>query len=575
MSGIFHFHDGSSSLPAINVIQNAVSQLGLSQTLERDGSEWVRSVINADILEQSFSEFYGESIVSNLVLASIATSDAILNASVSSTIVLAQSVNDSGGRVASESSQFVVVYDSGGPSASEGLFVYIDSSDGEAKLASFDGEYEVAGMLASDYVPGQNSTVKTEGKIELGDWTDVAGTATLTPGATYYLASNGQMTTTLPITGRVVVLGRALKSLEFDLEIDIKEPNSYLYSLVYDTDAGLVEPPSLLNDTFTDPNGTNVLSGHVGETGHVWSRQPASVSTSVLIHSNRAYAGINSWFGISDVDVSANYDYTSTAHIYIHSVIGSTSNRCGVTVRTSTTSPLLGYSARLRNGSIEFQKMGVGTLATVSLTLVVGETYTLSLTCSGSTTTELSCQCVRMSDGYYLESSGGTFSPTPGACWTYTDSSGAYATGVPGMAMSQATTTTGYHVDRYIAQDTSPVGRLGPAIKGLWVYIDSATGEAKAATSEETLAKAEVAGVAIEQITPATAGSFISSGYIELPDWTSIASVASLTPGVTYYLTTAGLMSSTPPVTGYVVTLGRAMTAQQFDVDIRLPVGIT
>ena len=47
------------------------------------------------------------------------------------------------------------------------------------------------------------------GVVMLTDWTFIAGTATITPGAVYYLG-NGTITTVAPSTGYCVVVGRAL-----------------------------------------------------------------------------------------------------------------------------------------------------------------------------------------------------------------------------------------------------------------------------------------------------------------------------------------------------------------------------
>jgi hypothetical protein len=232
MSGIICVHP-QSSLPAIQVVQNTYSDLGLTQTLERDGSEWTRSVLNDSLVEQSFSEFYGESVSSTLVLVSASTSDALLGASQSSTIVFTETVTVAGGRTDSgggggggdnTSNTFTITYDSGGPSAVEGMVVYIDPADGEAKLAASDSTEvvaEVAGFLTAAYVAGDTASVVTEGDLTLEDWTDVAGTATLTPGATYYLHTDGEIRVTPPETGKLVIVGRAMTTLSLDIEINL------------------------------------------------------------------------------------------------------------------------------------------------------------------------------------------------------------------------------------------------------------------------------------------------------------------------------------------------------------------
>lgn len=218
-----------ASLPAIDVVQNLYSTLGLTQTLERDGSLWTRSVTDSNILEQSFSEFYGETLVSSLTLSSIATSDAILNASGSSVMILVETTTISGGRTGGggsgdTTSTFSVIYDSGGPDVDQGLWAYIDSGDSEAKLALQNGttdQAEVAGMITNSPTAGAIATVATEGIITLSDWTLIAGTTLLTPGATYYLTTAGMMSVTPPATDNLVVLGRAVTTTSFDIEINL------------------------------------------------------------------------------------------------------------------------------------------------------------------------------------------------------------------------------------------------------------------------------------------------------------------------------------------------------------------
>lgn len=223
MSGICHFLDGQS-LPAIDVIQNAVSELGLSQTLERDGSEWTRTFSQDLGIIQEFSDFYGETITSTLNLVSTPNADATLNFSVTSSLVLVQVEAVSGGRVGGgAASSFEIVYDSGGPSVVKGQWVYVDSADDEAKLATYSGtedQAEVAGILLFPYDAGDTARVATEGEIELVDWTAIIGTAELIAGATYYLSTGGLMSSTPPATGSVVVLGRAMTPIKFDVEIN-------------------------------------------------------------------------------------------------------------------------------------------------------------------------------------------------------------------------------------------------------------------------------------------------------------------------------------------------------------------
>ncbi len=62
----------------------------------------------------------------------------------------------------------------------------------------------------------------TEGKLQLVDWSAVAGTASLTPGSAYYLdaVTAGRITSAAPTTGYVVRLGRATSATILDIEIE-------------------------------------------------------------------------------------------------------------------------------------------------------------------------------------------------------------------------------------------------------------------------------------------------------------------------------------------------------------------
>lgn len=214
-------------LPAIEVVQNVSDDLGLSQTVNRVGSVWVRSIENDGILEQSFSEYYGEVLTSNLVLSSTSSSVCLRVVSATAVISLTQDSTVAGGRITTgggsgdTNNTFAITYDSAGPSATQGQVVYVDDADGEAKLASKDAVAEVAGFLTEDVLAGAATRIQTEGEIDIADWSGLAGTATLTPGATYYLHTGGEIRVTPPATGVIVVVGRAITTTKFDVEINL------------------------------------------------------------------------------------------------------------------------------------------------------------------------------------------------------------------------------------------------------------------------------------------------------------------------------------------------------------------
>lgn len=62
--------------------------------------------------------------------------------------------------------------------------------------------------------------MQTDGVLELADWTDAAGAAALTVGTDYYLdATTGVLTGTVPATGNLVYIGRAITPQKLELSI--------------------------------------------------------------------------------------------------------------------------------------------------------------------------------------------------------------------------------------------------------------------------------------------------------------------------------------------------------------------
>lgn len=81
----------------------------------------------------------------------------------------------------------------------------------------------VVGLASRDVLAGGTGGFTMGGVVELADWTDVTGSATLTAAAQYFLSSTaGQLTTTPPTAvGKVVVqVGIALSTTRLAVEID-------------------------------------------------------------------------------------------------------------------------------------------------------------------------------------------------------------------------------------------------------------------------------------------------------------------------------------------------------------------
>jgi hypothetical protein len=99
------------------------------------------------------------------------------------------------------------------------LFV---SSDGHVDLASM-ANPGVAGISVESVAADATGHYITESQVSREDWTVVTGSASLTPGALYYLdpATPGLLTTTPPedIGDSVVIVGRALTSTTLDVSI--------------------------------------------------------------------------------------------------------------------------------------------------------------------------------------------------------------------------------------------------------------------------------------------------------------------------------------------------------------------
>lgn len=87
------------------------------------------------------------------------------------------------------------------------------------------GPTQVIGLSISDANVGFACTYITEGTVERTDWTEVAGSATLVPGNTYFLSPTtaGQITNVAPSTlGQYVVrVGRAITTTKLDVEIEL------------------------------------------------------------------------------------------------------------------------------------------------------------------------------------------------------------------------------------------------------------------------------------------------------------------------------------------------------------------
>lgn len=98
---------------------------------------------------------------------------------------------------------------------------------GHVDLAQADaaGTVQVVGLALEVVAASFSCNYISEGSIERSNWSDVAGTATLSAGATYFLdqTTAGRITSTAPTTaGQYVVrVGRAVNTTTLDIEIEL------------------------------------------------------------------------------------------------------------------------------------------------------------------------------------------------------------------------------------------------------------------------------------------------------------------------------------------------------------------
>ncbi len=111
-------------------------------------------------------------------------------------------------------------------------------------------------------------------------------------------------------------------------------------------------------------------------------------------------------------------------------------------------------------------------------------------------------------------------------------------------------------------------------IVGQPVYIVSNNVVDLAIANDPT--KAHVIGLSISDLLAGETGEYVTEGYIERSDWTSITGNTNLTPGIIYYLdpNTVGKLTSDSPysTTRYVVKIGRAANQRQLDIEIEAPI---
>lgn len=103
------------------------------------------------------------------------------------------------------------------------LAMGVDALAGAA--AGAPAPYMVAGLASADAIDGQMVGVVSDGQVSRADWSPVAGSRDLVPGARYYLsvATPGLLQLACPSTPGtwVVCVGQALSERALDVEINL------------------------------------------------------------------------------------------------------------------------------------------------------------------------------------------------------------------------------------------------------------------------------------------------------------------------------------------------------------------
>lgn len=198
--------------------QSTGHHIPFAQTVNRS-VEWARSRQSLLNLVQDFSDFFDKVGTHDLGLVGHLVSQVERPLSLGSTLTLTQVVTVAGGHLESPGAEPITANFQS--LTLTGMALYVPS-DGSVDLARADTFPNVVGLASSDAAPGIGEYI-TEGQITRSNWSAVAGTATLSPGAYYYLSPSvaGQITSVAPTTPgqSVVVVGRALTQTTLDVEI--------------------------------------------------------------------------------------------------------------------------------------------------------------------------------------------------------------------------------------------------------------------------------------------------------------------------------------------------------------------
>lgn len=101
-----------------------------------------------------------------------------------------------------------------------GEAVYVNgTAKADKSKADAGGTKRCRGLVSTGAAAGFAATIRSHGSLTLADWTAIAGSATLTPNAPYYVsaATAGAITSTPPTSGWITRVGTALSTTVLDV----------------------------------------------------------------------------------------------------------------------------------------------------------------------------------------------------------------------------------------------------------------------------------------------------------------------------------------------------------------------
>lgn len=110
---------------------------------------------------------------------------------------------------------------------------------------------------------------------------------------------------------------------------------------------------------------------------------------------------------------------------------------------------------------------------------------------------------------------------------------------------------------------------IEPIKKGMPICLNS-----ESQLSAATLENPQVIGFAKVDVVIGNSVPYSTDGVISMENWSEITGTEKLVPGAYYYLGSTHYMQVSPPESGILLALGRAVSANVFDIEIEQPIEI-